>query len=186
MLSEKVIKALEVANEAHSEQLRKGTNIPYIIHPIGVFDIALRYTADEDVLAACLLHDTVEDVPEKCSESRIREVFGDRVADIVMGVSEDKEIKDWKRRKELYFKGLANGSKESAIVSMADKINNLSDIIRDYDEIGDKVWDKFAVPKDEELWYYDAVYKIMQNRNDIPKNMVNELGRLVQKMREIV
>ena len=185
MLSEKILMAFGVANKAHSEQLRKGTDIPYIIHPVGVFDVALRYTRDEDALAACLLHDVLEDVPDKYSEEDMLRDFGERVVAIVKGVSEDKGIRDWRARKEKYLEVLRGGSAESAIVSMADKINNLGDIIRDYNEIRDRVWEKFAVSRDEEIWFYDAVYQIMRERDDVPEGMVRELGRMIGRLKSL-
>ena len=186
MLDEKVIRALEIANQAHNGQLRKGTQIPYVIHPINTMGVAMRYTQDPDILAACLMHDIVEDVPDKYSVEKMREEFGETATGYVLGVSEDKSIPDWRERKEGYLRHLAEEPAGTAIVSMADKIQNLSDILRDYNEIGEKVWEKFHVGRDEEIWYYDAVYQLMLGRDDVPKAMVAELGRLVKRTKEAI
>lgn len=185
MLDEKIIRALEVANRAHAGQLRKGTKIPYIIHPINTMGVAMRYTRDSDILAACLMHDIIEDVPDKYPVEKMREEFGETVTGYVLGVSEDKNIPNWRERKEGYLRHLTEEPAGTAIVSMADKIQNLSDILRDYDEIGEKVWEKFYVGKDEEFWYYDAVYQLMIERDDVPREMVAELGRLVERMKKV-
>ena len=81
-------KAIEFAIGAHGDATRKGKSRPYILHPLEAMNIAAGLTEDEEVLAAAVLHDVVEDTDVKGAE--IREVFGDRVADLVMAESEDK------------------------------------------------------------------------------------------------
>ena len=84
----KIRKAIEFAMDAHADATRKGKSRPYILHPLEAMNIAASLTEDEEVLAAAVLHDVVEDTDVK--EAEIREVFGDRVADLVMAESEDK------------------------------------------------------------------------------------------------
>jgi (p)ppGpp synthase/HD superfamily hydrolase len=87
MLTDRIAHALALAVEAHDGQKRKGTSIPYISHPMGVASIALEHGADEDQAMAALLHDAVEDGGFEYAQ-RIREQFGDRVADIVQGCTD--------------------------------------------------------------------------------------------------
>ena len=84
----KLRKAIEFAMDAHADATRKGKSRPYILHPLEAMNIAASLTEDEEVLAAAVLHDVVEDTDVK--EAEIREAFGDRVADLVMAESEDK------------------------------------------------------------------------------------------------
>ena len=91
MISKKVNLALKVASKAHRDQVRKGTDIPYISHPVAVALIIGEYTTDEDVIVAGILHDVLEDVrPSIYSEADMRGDFGDKITDIVKDVSEDK------------------------------------------------------------------------------------------------
>ena len=60
--------AVAFAAHAHSGQLRKGTNLPYIVHPMEVAAICASYTDDVEVLAAAVLHDIVEDTPLGAAE----------------------------------------------------------------------------------------------------------------------
>ena len=91
MISKKVNLALKVASKAHRDQVRKGTDIPYISHPVAVVLIIGEYTTDEDVIVAGILHDVLEDVrPSIYSEADMRGDFGDKITDIVKDVSEDK------------------------------------------------------------------------------------------------
>ena len=86
-------KAIAFATKAHEGQLRKGTNLPYILHPMEVGMIVSRMTDDNEVIAAAVLHDTVEDC-DGVSLEMIREEFGEKVARIVTAESEDK-AKSW-------------------------------------------------------------------------------------------
>lgn len=82
-------KAMEFATKAHEGQFRKGTKRPYIVHPVEVGDIVSTMTGDEEVIAAAILHDTIEDCPQ-VTEEILRKEFGDRVTALVMHESEDK------------------------------------------------------------------------------------------------
>ncbi|MBU3839737.1 MAG: HD domain-containing protein, partial [Candidatus Ruminococcus intestinipullorum] len=90
-------RAKAFAQWAHEGQFRKGTSIPYIVHPIEVAEIVSEMTEDEEVISAAFLHDTIEDCQE-VTEELIREQFGNRVAQLVAQESEDKS-KTWKERK---------------------------------------------------------------------------------------
>ena len=81
-------KALNYASEAHKNQFRKGSDIPYITHPVEVADIIASFTDDEEMIATGLLHDVVEDTDR--TEEDIRACFGDRIADMVAAETEDK------------------------------------------------------------------------------------------------
>lgn len=99
MLTDRIAQALALAVEAHDGQKRKGTQIPYIAHPMGVASIALEHGADEEQAMAALLHDAVEDGgPEYAL--RIREQFGPRVADIVQGCTDGVTY----RREHIYVR----------------------------------------------------------------------------------
>ena len=77
MLTDRIAQALALAVEAHQGQKRKGTDIPYIAHPLGVASIALEHGADEELTMAALLHDAAEDGGPEYAQ-RIRQQFGDR------------------------------------------------------------------------------------------------------------
>lgn len=171
-------KTFEFAKKAHAGQYRKGTTIPYITHPVGVLEIAKRYTEDEDILDACLLHDTVEDTDTTLDD--LRAEFGDKVAEIVAGVSEQKEVEDWKTRKDLYIAQLRKDATQSAIVSAADKMRNLRDIFNDQLSGGDKFWGRFSVDKEQEHWFYAEVLNVLVERGDVPVGMLQEMAQSIK------
>ena len=89
-------RAAKFAEQAHRGAHRKGTRIPYIVHPLETALIASMLTNDEEILAAALLHDTIEDTDVTYED--LKQEFGTRVADLVAAESEDKS-KTWIERK---------------------------------------------------------------------------------------
>lgn len=152
-LDDKLNDAVIFAIEKHKGQKRKGTDYPYIVHPLEVLSILADMKMDREVLIAGVLHDVVEDTDT--SLDQIRAMFGDFVAALVSGHTDDKTL-PWKERKVKALADLANATFEVKCVTMADKLSNLRAIARDYRAMGDKVWDKFTAPKEEQAWYYAA------------------------------
>jgi (p)ppGpp synthase/HD superfamily hydrolase len=188
--TERIDKALRIASWAHEQvgQRRKGTDIPYIIHPFGVMIFATSATDDEDVLIACLLHDVLEDVPSDIySEEQMISDFGDRVVSIVKDVTNDKTSRDWYKRSNRYLDHLENSaSDEAVIVSAADKVHNLFSTLVDYQEYGDELWTRFSTGKaEDQLWWYESILEVAKRRlGDI--ELVGKLELAVDKLRAAV
>ena len=127
-----VINALMFASGAHAGigQLRKYTNEPYIVHPIGVAELLSVYVPDvtEEMIAAALLHDVVEDT--KVSIELITSLFGNEVSQLVYELTNKSSINDGNRatraRKDKEF--LATVSAEAQTIKIADLIHNTSSI----------------------------------------------------------
>lgn len=171
--------AINKATWAHRHQTRKGSGLPYILHPFSVMCIAGEATSDEDILIACLMHDVPEDVPEEYSAEQMRADFGDRVLDIVLGVTKNDTLPDWQARADAYLHHLElEASDESVIVSCADKIHNLMSILADYDKIGDELWTRFNAGKERQIWWYRAILDVVSRR--LPELGINQrLAELV-------
>ena len=168
MLTQRFAQGLELAVRAHDGQLRKGTSIPYIAHPMAVASIALEYGADEDQAIAALLHDAVEDGGAEY-EHEIRERFGARVADLVMGCTDGipdatGQKPPWKQRKEKYLAHLEMATSDVLLVSGADKLHNARAILADLHTVGVSVFDRFTASKEETLWYYPTLSEIFSRR----------------------
>ena len=122
-------KAVIFATNAHNGQTRKGTNLPFIIHPLEVAAIVAAMTLDEDMLCAAVLHDVVEDCDDISIED-IRHEFGDVVASYVYQESEDKS-KTWVERKGHTIDFLKNHAPRNAkIIALGDKLVPFIVIIR--------------------------------------------------------
>jgi (p)ppGpp synthase/HD superfamily hydrolase len=152
---ELVEKALQVASKSHEGQYRKNTDIPYITHPVAVGIMLLKSGYSEEIVAAGILHDTVEDTPLTLEE--IKREFGEKIAEIVEGSSEPDKTLPWKDRKEHTIKFLKTASEHTRAVVCADKLHNIRSIIRDYQQVGEEVWSRFNAGKEQQKWYYTNV-----------------------------
>ena len=154
MANMRIHKAIEFATLKHQGQKRKGTDIPYIVHPMEVMQILTANGCEEDVVIAGILHDTLEDTATEREE--LVEIFGERVATLVASESEDKS-KSWEERKQTTIDRLATCEEEVAICALADKLSNLRSIYYDYQKIGDEVWSRFMRGKEKVRWYYISI-----------------------------
>ena len=138
--------AAEFAREAHRGMFRKGTEIPYIVHPIETAVIVASFTDDEEVIAAALLHDVVEDTDVTGEELEHR--FGPRVAGLVMAESEDKS-RSWQERKAATLRHLESACRDVKILALGDKLSNIRSTASDYLVHGDRVFLRFNEKKKE-------------------------------------
>ena len=173
----KVEKAIIFATKAHAGTCRKGKDKPYILHPIEALAIVKRFTDDEDVIAAAILHDTVEDT--SVTVERLEKEFGPRIAALVASVSEDKRKKlpseaTWKERKQETIDGLKQADFETKLLCLGDKLSNLREMSNDYAQIGDELWERFN-QKDKRMheWYYREIYKVLAAEEEL--KWTNEL-----------
>ena len=174
--------ALMYATELHSDQNRKGSEIPYVAHLLAVAALALEHGADEDVAIAALLHDAVEDQGGFEALEEIRARFGNRVAGIVQECSDTYENPKpaWLPRKKAKVEHLRRASDDARLVTAADKIHNARSIAADYREVGEAIWTRFSATREQSLWYYRAVTDALCARggNRIFSELNLEVARL--------
>lgn len=189
LLTERFTQAVEYARRLHTE-FRKGTEIPYLTHLLGVAALVMAQTGSrvpvtEDMVIAALLHDTVED---HGGLPRLRDVereFGDNVGRMVAGLSDtfadDHERKEgWEVRKETYLTRLAGEPDDVLLISAADKLYNAKAILEDYREIGDAVFERFKRGAGKQLWYFKELLRVF---NAHPRNrIVNEFEQVVREL----
>jgi GTP pyrophosphokinase len=181
-LSSRFAQALQYAAEIHSGQFRKGTEIPYIAHLLGVASIALEHGANEDEAIGALLHDAAEDAGGLERIADIRRRFGDGVAAIVEGCTDAVVVPKppWRERKEKYIAHIASASSSVRLVSAADKLHNARAILSDYREHGEKLWSRFNGAREGTLWYYRSV---VEGLKAVDRNaLVDELERVVSEI----
>ena len=157
-------KAIKEAAIAHGDQKRKGKNTPYITHPFSVGMILSQagYTVDEVV--AGILHDTLEDTD--LSVERIEDLFGTHVANIVQGCTEPDRCLCWRERKQHTIEYLKTASPEVRAVACADKLHNAGDMLEDYREDGEDLWERFKGKREEQSWYYNGLVESLCDRLD--------------------
>jgi guanosine-3',5'-bis(diphosphate) 3'-pyrophosphohydrolase len=124
-----ILRAADFAARQHRDQRRKGVRRwPYINHPLRVACLLVEVgdVDDPEILAAALLHDTVEDtgtLPEELARC-----FGERVRDLVLEVSDDKGL-SWSERKRAQIEHAPRLSGAAVLIKLADKTANIRDII---------------------------------------------------------
>ena len=160
----KIFEAIDFAQKAHSGQFRKGTKIPYIIHPLEVMKILFQYTNDENIIIAGILHDTLEDT--NVCNADILQHFGADILSLVQSATEPEKDKTWEERKQhtLEFLNQTN-DKRVLLLSCADKLNNINSIINDYNQIGEELWQRFKRGKEQQKWYYSSLAQIYLSKD---------------------
>lgn len=153
--------AIIFATNAHAGQVRKVDQSPFIIHPLSVGCLLANAGEDADVIAAGFLHDTVEDTDVTLEQ--IRHEFGNDVAEIVDGCSENKEL-TWDERKINTIKFLETAAEKVCIVTCADKIHNLSVSVEGIKEKGEEFFIPFNKGYADQKWYYGNVKNVLQKR----------------------
>ena len=159
-------KAILFAVNAHAGTKRKGKNRPYILHPVEVMTIVAGLTEDEAVIAAAVLHDTVEDTDT--TREDIEQAFGTRIAQLVAAESEDKREElsaeaTWQIRKQETLTHLQNASRDVKLICLGDKLANIREIAHDWAVLGDDLWQRFN-QKDKAMhaWYYGSILRILE------------------------
>ena len=173
-------RAICTATYAHSGAVRKGTAVPYILHPLEAAAIVTQVISeqrgtvpdamtpsDNFIIAAAILHDTVEDTDLTTED--IKTLFGPETAALVAAETENKRgsrpaAETWKLRTTESIKHLAVASEDAKLVAFGDKLSNLRAIAADHSRLGDALWEKFN-QKDpaEHGWYYMNMGKVFEN-----------------------
>ncbi len=152
--SPRVEEAFAFAAEAHREQVRKGSGVPYLTHLMAVAALVGDHRGTEDQVVAALLHDVMEDLVVAGAELAAR--FGEPVAAIVAACTDTtaRPKPPWRPRKEAWLAALRGEGTAVRLVVAADKLHNVQSIRRDLARVGPAAWDVFTVPRGETLWYY--------------------------------
>ena len=175
-------RAAHFAIDAHRGAERKGKGYPYILHPMEAAGIVASLTTDPEMLAAAILHDTVEDTDVTIEQ--IRREFGDRVAALVHHeTSPLPHEAPWRDRKQAQADLIASAPRDSKIVAIGDKLSNLRTIAADYRQIGDNLWQRFHAPggKEDILWYYTLLADALADLAGIPP--YNEYLALLKELK---
>ena len=163
-------RAIIFAVRAHAGTERRGKGYPYIVHPLEALEIVSTMTADQELLAAAVLHDTVEDTAVTLAQ--LQAIFGERIAKLVADESDEvheglSEEESWHARKRAAIERLSRASRDAKMVALGDKLSNMRAIARDYAVKGDALWDLFHAkdPKDH-AWHYRGLADALRELED--------------------
>ncbi|TCI39784.1 MULTISPECIES: HD domain-containing protein [unclassified Exiguobacterium] len=152
--------ALRFAAVRHDGQFRKGTNIPYVTHPVAVSMLLVEDRQPIPVVAAGLLHDLLEDTLTTAEE--IEQEFGREVARLVQAVSEPGKHHSWEERKRMTIQKVHTLQYDEVALLAADKLHNLRSIRLDIEREGKQVWGRFKRPLRDQSWYYHELLHALQ------------------------
>ncbi len=158
----KLIKASRFAAVAHGLKERKGKQVAYISHPMAVALLLQKAGADEDVVIAGILHDTIEDTDVTYED--IEREFGKDVADMVNHVTEQDKSRSWVERKQKALEHVSEMSEEAVMVKSADVLHNMTEQLEDYKIAGDSMFENFNAGKQQQLERYEKLVKALEDR----------------------
>ena len=162
--------------------------VPYITHLMGTMGILARLGADDQVLAAALLHDYLEDVPDSEGPAKIREAVGEEVLQLVLAVTEEKRPEQdssetWETRKSEQIGKIAAMPEGAVLVKAADLLHNLLCLLVDLDAAGDEasVWLRLNAGPERQLWYFRSGFEAALRRLGNHR-LLDELGEAVDRL----
>lgn len=188
-MTPKINRAIKFAiktHEIYQKQKRKGKDVSYIIHPLTAAILLAKIGANDDIIAAGILHDTIEDSTEqkKVDKEMLAQRFGNLVAEVVSDVTEKDKALAWEKRKEVAISKIKTFPRDSLLVKSADFISNVAELLQDYEKEGDKVFEHFNAPKEKKL----ASYLVTANAliESFPTNpFMNDLLYLEDRLKQI-
>ena len=172
-----ITKAFLFALYAHGEQKRKD-GLPYIMHPVEVAMELARNGADEDLICAGFLHDTIEDA--FITREQLSTAFTDKIADLVVADSEDK-ADTWEQRKTAALEALrAPGDWDHKMLMCADKLSNMRSLREGLETDGEAVWNRFKRGREKQAWLFRETVRALAPLDGLP--MYEELKQLTDEI----
>ncbi len=179
--SELIRRALETARSAHAGQIRNGSGgMPYIGHPVAVAELLAERDFSDEVLAAALLHDVVED--SELSVADVRERFGEPVAGLVETLTDDETIEPYERRKGEHRLRVAQAGPDALAIYAADKLANVRALRDAYASQGEAVGEEFKVSLDAKVAVWEDDFELVREK-DPDLAFVGELENRLAELR---
>lgn len=177
-----IFNAIEFAVRAHKGQYRKGSRIPYVVHPINVGRILIENGCSDTVVIAGILHDVIEDTD--VSVDLVREQFGEDVANLVMWGSEKDRSDTWENRKRHTLETLESAPMDVLLISLVDKLDNIRSMRAGSERDGEEFWARFNRPKVTQAWYYRSLLEVLSRRIDVEpgKTLLNMFCSEIDKV----
>jgi (p)ppGpp synthase/HD superfamily hydrolase len=184
-LSVRFDEALLLASSLHRDQARKASNVPYIAHLLGVAALVLEEGGSEDMAIAALLHDAAEDQGGEDTLAEIAAAFGAEVARWVRQASDSFVYPkpEWETRKRHHLEQIPMADREARLIMLADKVHNARAILADHARVGPTTWNRFSVPRDRTVWYYETLLDVFER--GLSPVLYDTLSECVSRMKEL-
>ncbi len=180
-----VERAMRIAARAHRHHHRKASDLPYITHPASAALLLLKAGIDDDeILAAALLHDVVEDT-DHTLEALAAE-FPPKVVQLVAAMTERKHDHDgrkrtWQERKVEHLAFIAAEPWEARAIVLADKLHNLGSMIVDF-ENGEEIWTRFNASPERILWYHREMVLAAEQADPRLAMLASECREMIERL----
>ena len=172
-------KAVEVCFKQHCFQKRKADGKPYFIHPVIVALKLAEHGFPENVLAAALLHDVLEDTDYP--QEKLRSEFGKEIFEMVTALTQDESF-PWEEKKKKYVTSVQNSSDNVKAISTADKIHNIESLIMAYRKYGKDIWNKFNGSKNDKIRFEEELLKVLKTGNN---PLAEEFESLINREKDL-
>lgn len=180
--------AIRVAARAHRDDLRKGSDIPYLSHSASVALLLERVgISDDHIIAAALLHDVVEDTVVTLED--LARDFPQTVVDLVAGLSERKrdaagQSRPWHDRKRDHLQVIAESSFGVRAIALADKVHNLGTMVFDLEQ-GEPLWSRFNASREDVMWYQQEMLKAADHGEPELIPLVAACQQFIERLRAL-
>jgi (p)ppGpp synthase/HD superfamily hydrolase len=195
VLDRKFARAVEYACSLHRKQVRKGTDVPYAAHLLGVASLVLEGGGNQKEAIAALLHDALEDT--LATPKQIRKRFGRKVARIVVECTDVPVAKlakrkkqrrnaaNWRERKLRSLDHLRDPKTSVSVlrVRTADALYNARSTLADLRRYGPETWGRFNAGAVDQLWYYRWLSIVLSAR--LPGVLSDELRVTVRELEQL-
>lgn len=173
-MTDRVNRAFMFALNVHGGQTRKDGK-PYITHSFSVAMELAKNGANDELICAGLLHDTIED--GGVTPDELKREFGEEVLRLVLFDTENKKL-SWKERKDATLLALENCDRKCAMLICADKLFNIRDLADGLKDEGKSFWNKFKYGRDRQEWLFCEYVEVLSRLSDL--KMYDELKQAVE------
>ena len=173
-MTDRVNRAFMFALNVHGGQTRKDGK-PYITHPFSVAMELAKNGANDELICAGLLHDTIED--GGVTPDELKREFGEEVLRLVLFDTENKKL-SWKERKDATLLALENCDRKCAMLICADKLSNIRDLADGLKDEGKSFWSKFKYGRDRQEWLFCEYVEVLSRLSNL--KMYDELKQAVE------
>ena len=190
MYTLKIEQAIRAAAVLHDGQYRKGPHpFPYVTHCISVGMLLIDYTADESVIVAGILHDTLEDTDytyeELCND------FGQEVADLVLSVThitkqdeKKRHSTTWEQKMFLYTTKIKENGTKTALIAASDKIHNMRSMIEAYIGNEAQFMVDFGKNFQERITFFEVIRESISEK--VPEKLLKEYDMVFEQFKSFV
>lgn len=173
-----VEEACELAARAHAGQFRNGTDAPYIVHPMAVGIMLAEAGATTDAVIAGILRNAVED--GQLSRVEIEKIFGPLVLNLIEASCDRDKSLSWEERKRDTLLQLQGVDRDTWLIILADKLNHIRSMARDYEQQGEDIWKGMKQGREELEWYYRGLVEALRQNYRFRPCMFFEFEKLVK------